>query len=213
MKKILMFSVVMSLIGTVVFAQTGEVYTQHPGYVEFGNFDLFKDADKTIEISIREPLLRFVAKMTAQQDIGLAHLLEKLLLIQVNVFSVEEGQMDAAAALIQETSDTMQTENWYRMVHAKERDEHVEVYMQLNESGVMTGLAVMALGVKEALGVDTNEAVFINIVGDIDPEQLGKLSAKFNIPTLNDLDFNYSHGAVEALEEESEEDEPDGEIQ
>ena len=35
--------------------------------------------------------------------------------------------------------------------------------------------------------VNNKEAVFVNIIGNIDPEQLGKLSGQFNIPKLSDI--------------------------
>ena len=36
---------------------------------------------------------------------------------------------------------------------------------------------------------EKQEAVFVNIVGEIDPAKLGKLSEKFNIPKLNSLEL------------------------
>ena len=51
----------------------------------------------------------------------------------------------------------------------------------LLQDDTLTGLAVM--GIEN----DDDNAIFINIVGEIDPEQLGRLSEKFNIPELDNI--------------------------
>jgi hypothetical protein len=182
MKKTMIFLVAFSLIGSVVFAQTPETYKEHPGYVDFGSFEKFQNAAKTVEISIKGPLLKFVSKATAGEDPELSELIDKLLLIQVNVFSIEENQLEDVNAIIQNASKTLTAKQWERMVRVQDEGEHVEVYTQFGDTGALTGLVVMALG-------ENQEAVFVNIVGTLDPEQLGKLSAKFNIPKLEDLNF------------------------
>jgi hypothetical protein len=88
------------------------------------------------------------------------------------------------------------------MVRVQDQGEHVEVYTQFGDTGALTGLVVMALGKNQ-------EAVFVNIVGTLDPEQLGKLSAKFNIPKLDEIDF----GNKEKVPEKEPEEEPEIEKQ
>ena len=198
MKKTMILLAVFSLIGSVVFAQTTEMYKEHPGYVDFGSFEKFQNAAKTVDISIKGPLLKFVYKATAQEDPELAELINKLLLIQVNVFSVEEQQIGDVNAIIQNASKTLASERWERMVRVQDQGEHVEVYTQFGDTGALTGLVVMALGKNQ-------EAVFVNIVGTLDPEQLGKLSSKFNIPKLDEIDFGGQKKEKEPEKEPEEE--------
>jgi hypothetical protein len=198
MKKTMILLVAFSLIGSVVFAQTTEAYKEHPGYVDFGSFEKFQNAAKTVDISIKGPLLNFVSKITAGEDPELSQLLQNLLLIQVNVFSVKEQQIGDVNAIIQNASKTLTSRRWERMVRVQDQGEHVEVYTQFGDTGALTGLVVMALGKNQ-------EAVFVNIVGTLDPEQLGKLSAKFNIPKLDELDF----GNKEKVPEKEPEEEPE----
>ena len=195
MKKTMILLAVFSLIGSVVFAQTTETYKEHPGYVDFGSFEKFQNATKTVEISIKGPLLKFVSKITAQEDSELSQLLNGLLLIQVNVFSVEKQQIGDVSAIIQNASKALASKQWERMVRVQDRGEHVEVYTQFGATGALTGLVVMALGKNQ-------EAVFVNIVGTLDPEQLGKLSSKFNIPKLDEIDFGNKEKAPEKEPEE-----------
>lgn len=194
MKKMMIFLLTFSLIGSVAFAQTPEAYKEHPGYVDFGSFEKFQNAAKTVEISIKGPLLKFVSKAIAREDSELSQLLNDLLLIQVNVFSVEDQQIGDVKTIIQNASKTLASKQWERMVRVQDQGEHAEVYMQFEDTGALKGLAVMALG-------ENQEAVFVNIVGTLDPEQLGKLSSKFNIPKLDEIDFGEQKKEKETEEE------------
>lgn len=189
MRKIIMLLVAFSLIGSVVFGQTTEEYKEHSGYVDFGSFDQFQDAVRNIEVSIKGPLLKFVSKATAQEDPELSDLLDKLLLIQVNVFSVEDDQIGDVDSIIQNVSKTLASKQWERMVRVQDEGQRVEVFMQFGAGDVLNGLAVMALGDDQDTEIEEQQAVFVNIVGTFDPAQLGKLSAKFNIPKLEELEF------------------------
>jgi hypothetical protein len=61
----------------------------------------------------------------------------------------------------------------------------VEVFTQFSKNGEsLSGLVVMAVE-------ENDEAVFVNIVGEIDPEQLGKLSNKFHIPKLDSIEIEH----------------------
>jgi hypothetical protein len=172
------------LLSSVAFAQdTTEEYKLHPGYIDFGSFENFENSPKTVEISIKGPLLKFVSKAVAHEDPDFSKLLDGLLLIQVNVFGVGEQQVGDVAGIIQSTSKALATKQWERMMRVQDEEQHVEIYTQFGDTGSLTGLVVMALG-------EDNEAAFVNIVGTLDPEQLGKLSAKFNIPMLDNLNLN-----------------------
>ena len=61
----------------------------------------------------------------------------------------------------------------------RERNELTNIYIKMEGSRVV-GLTVMAVEKK-------NEAVFVNIVGDIDIDSIGKLGGKFNIPKLDSI--------------------------
>jgi hypothetical protein len=184
MKRFIMCMLTVSLLGLTVLAQEPpKAYETHPGYVDFGSFERFQSSPKTVEVSIKGPLLKFVSKATAQEDPEFSQLLDGLLLIQVNVFEVVEQQVTDVTDIIQNTSNALAGKHWERMARVQDGEQHIEVYTQFGETGFMTGLVVMALG-------ENNEAVFVNIVGTLDPEQLGKLSSKFNIPKISELDLS-----------------------
>ncbi len=60
-------------------------------------------------------------------------------------------------------------------------DEQVLIYMKLNGT-VMDGMTVMT--------VDDEEVMFINIIGQLDPQQLGKVMDNFDIDIDGALDLD-----------------------
>ena len=147
------------------------------------SFERFQDAERTVEVFIKGPLLKFVSKAAAIDDPELAVLLDNLVLIKVNVFSIDDKDTEQVLSIINNITERIDRNKWELMVRAKEPDEHVEVYTLFGDDDNLTGLVVMAVE-------DRDEAVFVNIVGNIDPTQLGKLSNKFNIPELDSLEIN-----------------------
>ncbi len=163
-------------------AQKHNDYKKHPGYIDFGSLDDFKNAEETVEVLIKGPLLKFVARASAKDDPELAKLMNNLSVIKVNVFSIEDKETEKVKTIINRVSNKINLDKWERMVKVREKDEYVEVYTQFGDNDMLTGLVVMAVE-------DNDEAVFVNIAGDIDPEHLGKLSNKFNIPELDSLEI------------------------
>ena len=101
MKTLLICLLSISLLGSVALAQEPEeAYKTHPGYIDFGSFEKFQDSAKTVEISIKGPLLKFVSKATAQEDPDFSKLLDGLLLIQVNVFGISDQQVNDVTGMI-----------------------------------------------------------------------------------------------------------------
>lgn len=183
MKPLLVSVLAFVLLSSMTLAQESvEVYKSHPGYVDFGSFEKFQNSPKTVEIAVKGPILKFVSKAVAQEDPDFSKLLDGLLLIQVNVFGVADSQTADVTDIISSTAAALAGKQWERMVRVQDEQQHVEVYTQFAETGALTGLTVMALD-------EERNAVFVNIVGTLDPEQLGKLSAKFNIPELDNLDL------------------------
>jgi len=183
MKKIIILITALLILFTPpLYAQQTDEYINHPGYIDFGSFDKLQGAEETVEVFIKGPLLKFVAKAAEFEDPDMASLLNNLKLVKVNVFSLDKFSMEEARNIMKSVSDKIDRNKWELMVRAKEPGEYVEVYTQFGPKESMTGLVVMAVD-------EDDGAVFVNIVGDIDPAKLGKLSDKFNIPKLNSLEI------------------------
>ena len=68
-------------------AQEDKEIRQHPGYVDFEDIEIPGDAEESVEVYVRGPLLKLVAQATNNEDPALSSLLSKLLLVKVNTFS------------------------------------------------------------------------------------------------------------------------------
>ncbi|MBC8183658.1 DUF4252 domain-containing protein [candidate division KSB1 bacterium] len=162
-------------------ASAQENYSKYQGYVDLSDIEEFKDSDETVEIFITKPLLSLVAAATSSgEDPSFSNLLKNLALIRVETFNVKEKETTKVKKIIQKVSKKLTKEKWSRIVRVKEKDERVEIFIKPDGEKI-AGLLIMSLK-------PDKEAVFVNIVGNIDMEQLGKLSRKFDIPQLDSLE-------------------------
>jgi len=163
-----------------VQAQEDKEIREHPGYVDFEDIEIPGDAEETVEIYVRGPLLKLVAQATNRDDPELSKLLSKLLLVKVNTFSIDSLTAQVLKQKIIKIESSLQKEKWEKVVRVKERDELVNIYLKMDHERVI-GLVVMAVE-------EGDEAVFVNIVGEIDMDSIGKLGRKFDIPQLDSLE-------------------------
>ena len=97
----------------------------------------------------------------------------------MNTFSLGNHDVETLIKKIAKIESGLQKSNWEKLVRVKEQNELANIYIKMEGSRVV-GLTVMAVEKK-------NEAVFVNIVGDIDMDSIGKLGGKFNIPQLDSI--------------------------
>jgi len=176
MKKLLFTLIVFlsfALLTTCLFADDKKI-KKHPGYVNFDEIDIPEDAEETVEVYIRGPLLRLIAKATEHEEPGVSEILEKLLLIRVNTFSIDGALADNLKPKISKIEKDLEKQKWEKVVRAKDRHELVNIYIKLDNKDRIVGLVVMAIE-------DDDEAVFVNIVGETDWEAIGKIGRKLDI--------------------------------
>ena len=77
------------------------------------------------------------------------------------------------------TRKGLKSSGWEPVVQINEDDEQVLVYMKM-EDGNMEGMTVMV--------VDDEEAVFVNIIGQLNPAELGKVMEGFDVDVDLDMD-------------------------
>ena len=152
---------------------------KNPGYVDLSGIDKFKDSEETVEVFITKPLLSLVASATSEEDPALFNLLKNLALIRVDQFALKETDTKKVQDVISNLSQKLETDKWSRVVRVKESKERVEIFIK-ETNGKVAGILIMSVD-------DNKKAVFVNIVGNIDMQQLGKLSKKFNIPGVDSL--------------------------
>jgi hypothetical protein len=142
----------------------------YPGYVDFGELsEIF--GEPAVQISVGQSLLNLVGSLSASEDPEAAELFRKLNGVRVNVFETSE-MADGAVALVQDISGKLGQRGWESVVTVNSADEQVRIFMKMSAESV-EGITVMA--------VEETEAVFINVIGNIDPAELGRVMDNFDV--------------------------------
>ena len=160
-------AVVMTL-GGAVQADSGEDITKDPGYVDFGEMKLFGKEDTTVEILLEKQTLALLCAFGGDTD--LCDLVAKLRQIRVQSFKLASGKLDGVEKATADVSTKLEALGWAALVKVKDRREgsNTYIYMKSKDNKVQ-GFAVMNINPHE-------DVTFLNIVGEIDPEKLGKLT-------------------------------------
>lgn len=183
MKNIIkIFLAITILFSITSFAQDKkEDYSKYPGYVNFGNLSPYLKSDNVTEINIESYLLKMVSNLTEKDDPELSKMLAGLKLIKVYSFNVNAGDTKDLNKKINQIDNSLTNKNWDRIVKVKSPDENTNVYIKTTPNQkTIVGLVVTALE-------KNGESSFINIVGNIDMDALGRLGQKFNIPALDSI--------------------------
>ena len=165
---------VTALMALPVMAQE-DALKDYPGYVDFGELNTIF-GEPTVQISVGASLLGLVSSLSASEDPEAAELFKRLNGVRVNVFETD-GMADGAVDLVKDVSASLGDHGWESVVTVNSIDEQVRVFMMINGDQV-EGITVMA--------VEETEAVFVNVIGSINPEELGRVMENFDI----DLDGN-----------------------
>lgn len=157
------------LMSLPVMAQE-DALKDFPGYVDFGDLtSIF--GEPSVQISVGESLLGLVGSLSASEDPEAAELFKRLNGVRVSVFETV-AMADGAVAFIKDVSSQLNDRGWESVVTVNSADEQVRVFMMINNNQV-EGITVMA--------VEEDEAVFVNVIGSINPEELGKVMENFDI--------------------------------
>lgn len=162
----------------------GPVPAQNPEYddrLPFELTELFDSEDLEIEINLGSFLLGMVASATEKDDAEFSKLLRGLSSIKVRIASPEAVHDRGLVQRLRQAADRLGGRGWEPVVRIRsgESDEDVYIYVQQGR-GQITGLVVMFAG-------GDGEAGLVHIEGEIDPEELGRLGQKLDLPLPDGL--------------------------
>ena len=146
-------------------------------YVDFGSLEQAY-GEPRVMVNIGGALLKLAAAMS--QETPEAELLRSLEAVRVDVYDTGANPAPALARA-KEVATKLQGRQWEPIVRVREDDQFVQIFVK-SAGEVMTGFAVMA--------VDDSEAVFINILGAIDPSRLQEVMTRFDVDLDLDLDLD-----------------------
>lgn len=155
-----------------------------PGYVDFETLDIFGEQEAKIEVYLKDDMLKLVSKFVEDEDEEAYRMLSKLKLVRVHVFDVDHDMAQKYADKSSRTVKELDKKGWERIVRVSEDDEMVYVYlMPSKEYEYLEGIVVIV--------IDDEEAVFVNIVGEIHPDDVDNLGEFLEI---DELDLGHSKG-------------------
>jgi hypothetical protein len=176
MRKPTVFMIVLFCLAAAGWAQKPE---SQPGYVPLEELGLFPRDKLQVEINIGAPILRMIAAGARKDDPGFSAVMAGLKSIQVQVFPVKGVDTGAVKSRIDRAVHWLEGHGWQSTVRV--RDQGQETYIYLKQTGDrIEGLTLLSLDPKD-------EAVVINIVGRIDPAQIGELGRSLDVPQLKKI--------------------------
>lgn len=177
-KKVILFAGATILLGASMTALAEDSLSKQPGYVDFGDLSAISVGEPSVEISLGSALLGFLRLAIQDEDKELADTIGKLRSIRISVFELEPDDLADATARAVAISKQLKADGWETAVEINSDDTLVRMFMKMHNDKV-AGMTVIVIEAE-------SDAVFINIVGEIDPAQLGRVTKKFGI-SLEDL--------------------------
>jgi len=149
-----------------------------PGYVDLSQLSREFGQQPIMEINIHGALLRLVAEASELEDPELARMLRRLRGVYVRGFDLDGLDLERVRRFKQDISETLERRRWDSFVRVRDRDEDIDFYVRMQNDDI-AGLVVMSIDRTE------NETVFLNIVGNIRPEEIGRIGRKFGVGGLD----------------------------
>lgn len=148
-----------------------------PGAIDLGTFTPAASGD-FVEIDLDQGLLSLASKFTAAHDKDATEVIRGLKRVRVNVVSLDDANRASTLAKVTSVAAQLAGSGWKKIVTAREKSGgDVNVYVKTKGDESIEGLVVTVVE-------NNNQAVFINVVGDIKPEQVNALATRLNIKGL-----------------------------
>jgi len=172
------------------FASAAEVET---GAIDIGQL-MPSAKGKFVEINLSPALLKFAARIAARQEPETADLIRNLKSIRVNVVGLDDSNRAATTEQIENVRRKLETQGWTKLVTVREQNggDNVDIHVKQHGEESIDGLVVTVIDRK-------GEAVFVNIVGNINADQIAQIADKFDIEPLRKL-----HLKIEAKKKDKE---------
>ena len=98
----------------------------------------------------------------------------------MNVVGVDDQNRSDVESRVQAVRKELETKGWERIVKVQDKGQDVGVYLKTQNKDTVQGLVVVVVD-------GAKQAVFVNVVGDIKPEQLSMLGETLHIDPLKKI--------------------------
>ncbi len=169
-----------------------EAVEDHPGYVDLNAEEIFGDVEAKMEILLDGPLLRLMLGDKDDEDGEDAEAIASIKLLRVNAFEIEDDAEDVIAKF-DALGDRLTADGWSRVVHVQEDGEALNIFVRSDDDTIQGFALLMA---------ESHEAMFVNIVGEVNPRLLTHLEGSF-------FDGGFDFSEIEELISEHHDDDDD----
>jgi hypothetical protein len=129
------------------------------------------DTERVLSLSIGPALLRFAASHV-DDDPATRDLLRSLDGVRVRVYEID-GDAGRVAARLDGMSASLQDDGWERVLLVREEDEQAHMLLKIHD-GTICGMTVL-------VSDGRSEAVIVNLMGDIRPQQFGDVMVALDL--------------------------------
>ena len=150
-----------------------------PGAIDLGKVSPSPGAE-FVEVNINSNLIAMVTNFAKKAEPEVAEILKGLKSIRVNVMGLNDENREEIKGRIDSVRAQLDKGGWDRIVTVLDGADDVGVYMKTKGAEVVEGVVVTVFNGKQ-------QAVFVNIIGDIRPEKLATVGERFNIEPLKHL--------------------------
>lgn len=179
MKKLIaLFGTSIALVAAVP-SQAADAFENNPGYINFEKYVGMHAEESKVEIQLKGPLLRLAASIVEAQNEDVSSLISSVELVRVHVYEVNEENQDEFAKSVATISENLTARNWEQLVTVKDGDENVAVFANMPSEDAIAGIVVSV--------ASGDEAVFVNVVGNVAIEALADLGKQLDIPQLDKI--------------------------
>jgi hypothetical protein len=167
---------------TLCIAMSAAVWAEEllPGQVDFGAFSPPKGGGEFVEVNLPSSLISLGARLVEKDEPDAAQLLTGLKLVRVYVIGVDEDNRAEIQKRAQKLRKDLASKGWERIVTAQQKDQDVGIYLKMADKGAVQGLVAVVMD-------GDQHAVFVNVVGEIKPEQVALLGDKLHIDPLKKI--------------------------
>ena len=148
------------------------------GYADLESLGM-RDTDRVLNISIGPALLHFAARFM-DDDPETRDLLRSLDGVRIRIYEID-GDSSRVAQRIYRMSEHLQEDGWEPVLLVREQDEEVHMLMRMDNDHI-SGMTVL-------VSDGESEAVIVNLMGEIRPEQFGDVMVALEVdaPGVDDV--------------------------
>ncbi len=167
--KALYVAMAMMVVALTGWAADDADLTSRPGYIDFS--ELAADyGEPRVSVDLGSSILKLVSAMQHRDPVAEAAL-RNIESVRVSVYDTA-GDIAAATERMAEVREILGDLDWTQIVRVREPGEKVDVYVKHGDDEIH-GLTVMK--------VDGKEAVFVNVLGDINPAELSSVMRRVDV--------------------------------